>query len=954
MTSSKYYIPLILLLLAILLVRMASPLPAGTMGLNGTVPFNFLQDSLDELAPDTVFFGTKDTSWELIPGAMVNDSLPVPTDTTQIQTADMQMTDSTATEIDPELATDSVAPTQKADLDAPVVYNATDSIIFEFDSTSIAHLFGNSKVDYIVSELEAEIISLDMDHSTVHAIGREDSTGVTIGKPVFTDKGTPYKSDSIAYNFKSKKGFIRNITTEQDGGYVTSFTSKKDSLDNIYMKGGRYTTCDKEHPDFYIALTRAKVLPKKNVVFGPAYLVIQDVPLPVAIPFGFFPFTSSYSSGFLMPSYGEEMERGFYLSDGGYYWAISDYMDLKLTGQIFTKGSWGIDAASNYNRRYKYSGNFNLSTLYTVTGEKNMPDYATSRDLRIQWSHRQDAKAKPNSTFSASVNFSTSSYEHSNINSYYNPGVFSQNTKTSSVSYTRSFPDQKITASSSLNISQTSKDSTISVSFPNLSVAMSSIYPFRKKKTAGAEKWYEKITFRYSGVLGNSITTKENQLLKSNLIKDWQNGIKHEIPVSASFTFFNYLNITPSFSYTERWYTHKINQSREDGSSVVDRDTIYGFNRVYNYSASLNITTKLYGMYVPMRALFGNKVRQIRHVFSPSITLTAAPDFGSRSYGYYKTYTYIDAYGVEQTESYSPYSGQLYGIPSQGKTGSIGFNVSNNLEMKMRSRSDSLATKKVSLIDELGLGLSYNMAAQTRPWSDLSMRLRLKLPRNNTFNLSTTFATYAYQFDEQGRVYVGDRTEWSYGRFGRFSGTSFSYSYTFNNNTWKNWFSKKEKEEDNSDAPEQTGEIVEDPDNKGKRKEEKAEVDEEGYSVFLIPWSFSVSYSCRISENTSAMINPSTMRYPYRLNHTLSGSGSVKFSNKWNVSFSTSYDFDAHEIATTTFNVSRDLHCFTMTCSLTPFGRWKSYNFAIRARSTLLQDLKWEQRSSYSNNVQWY
>ncbi len=860
------------------------------------------------------------------------------------------------------VGTDSVAQKQtekKSELDAPVPYQANDSIIFLFDSLSTGYLYGESKVSYERSVIEAAVISMNMDSSTVFAYGVPDSTGKErVGSPVFTDGATPYESETMRYNFKSKRGFIKNVYTPQGDAFVTSTNSKKDSIGNLYMQDGRYTTCDAKEPHFYLNITRGKAVSNKNVVFGPAYLVVADVPLPLAIPFGFFPFTSSYSSGFIMPSYGDEMERGFYLKDGGYYWAISDYMDLKLTGEIFTKGSWGINAASTYNRRYKYSGSVDLKYLYTRTGEKNMPDYATSRDFKIQWSHRQDSKARPNSSLSASVNFSTSSYERSNLDSYYNPSLFSQNTKTSSISYTRSFPEKKLTLSTGLNLSQSSRDSMISVSFPNLSVSISSIYPFKRRKAAGAERWYEKIRLSYSGVLSNSITTKEDKLLHSNLIKDWRNGIKHEIPVSATFTFFNYLNVSPSFSYTERWYSYKVNQSMVDNQ--LQRDTVYGFNRVYNYTASLAFSTKLYGMYTPIQSVLGKKIRQIRHVFTPTITLSAAPDFGSRSYGYYKTYTYIDAYGHEQTAEYSPYAGQLYGVPGKGKTGSISFDVSNNLEMKINSRKDTSGIRKVSLLDELGFSLSYNMAAASKPWSDLSMRLRLKLSKNYTFNMSTSFATYAYQFDENGNVYVGDRTEWSYGRFGRFSGTSLSYSYTFNNSTLKKWFGSKD---DANTSPSNTGETSsglesdggrEGTSESGKPKEKKATVDADGYETFQVPWSFSVSYSCRLSENTSAKINPKNMRYPYKLTHTLSGAGNIRISNKWNFSFATAYDFDAHEIATTTCNVSRDLHCFTMTCSFTPFGRWKSYNFTIRAKSSLLQDLKWEEKSSYSNNVQWY
>lgn len=853
------------------------------------------------------------------------------------------------------LAGDTVPEKKDDELKAPVPYTANDSIVFTFDSTSVTYLYGQSKVSYEQSQLDAEVISMNMDSSTVYAHGVPDSTGKSfMGQPVFTDGGVSYESETMRYNFKSKRGFIHNVNTQQGEGYVVSYNAKKDSLDNLYMRNGIYTTCDnKKHPHFYLALTRAKVRAKKNVVFGPAYLVVEDVPLPLGIPFGFFPFTSSYSSGFLMPSYGDEMERGFYLRDGGYYFAISDYMDLRLTGEIFTKGSWGLTAASNYNKRYKFSGNFNLSYLYTKTGEKNMPDYSVSKDFKIQWSHRQDSKFRPNTSFSASVNFSTSTYEHSSLDSYYNPSLFSQNTKTSSINFTRTFPDQKLTISGGLNLSQSSSDSTISVSFPNLTVSVSTFYPFKRKKAAGSDRWYEKIRMSYSGQLTNSITTKESQLLKSNLIKDWRNAIRHEIPISATFTLFDYLNISPSFSYTERWYTYKVYQHMEDNELV--RDTVWGFNRVYNYSASLSFSTKLYGMYTP---LIGKKVRQIRHVFTPTVTFSAAPDFGAKRYGYYDSYTYIDSYGKEQTVEYSLYSGQLFGVPSQGKTGSVTFDVSNNLEMKVASKRDSSGVRKVSLIDEIGGSLSYNMAATTRPWSNLSFRLRLKLSSSYTFNLSTTFATYAYEFDENGNVQLSDRTEWSYGRFGRFSGTSFSYSYTFNNQTWKKWFGPKDTQKgNNASAPEDGGEPPADatqPSGKEGVKEEKAKTDNDGYEAFSMPWSFTVSYSCRISENTSAQINPKNMRYPYRLTHSLSGNGSLKISNKWNFSFSTSYDFDAHQIATTTCSVSRDLHCFTITGSLNPFGRWRSYNFTIRAKSSLLQDLKWEEKSSYSNNVRWY
>ena len=423
------------------------------------------------------------------------------------------------------LALDSVGGKKKEPLDAPVVYEANDSIVF---MDGLVHLYGQSKVNYEKIELTSEVITMNMDSSTVYARGIVDSVGVETGLPVFKDSETPYESKEMRYNFKSKKGFINQIVTQQGEGYVVSKEAKKGPDNEIYMRSGQYTTCDHEHPHFYLKLSMAKVRPKKNVVFGPAQLVVEDVPLPIAVPFGFFPFNSSYSSGFIMPTFGDEMNRGFYLRDGGYYFAISDNMDLKVLGEIFTKGSWGLSTQSNYAKRYKYSGSFNASYLVTKTGEKNMPDYMVTKDMRFAWSHRQDPKASPNSTFSANVNFATSSYDKRNLSSLYNPEQFSNNTKASSVSYSRTFPSIGLNLSSTFNITQNTRDSSISVTLPDLNISLNRIYPFKRKKSAGEEQWYEKISFQYTGRMTNSISTKDNLILKQGLDK-WNNGMQHTI-----------------------------------------------------------------------------------------------------------------------------------------------------------------------------------------------------------------------------------------------------------------------------------------------------------------------------------------------------------------------------------------------------------------------------------------
>ena len=843
---------------------------------------------------------------------------------------------------------------KKQALDAPVVYEAADSIVFT--KGGFAHLYGNGKVNYQNIELTAGIITMNMDSSTVFAKGVQDTTGVEQEMPVFKDGETPYESKVMRYNFKTKKGFINGITTQQGEGYVVSEEAKKGPDDEIYMRHGRYTTCDnKEHPHFYLKLSMAKVRPGKDVVFGPGQLVVEDVPLPLAIPFGFFPFNSKYSSGFIMPTYGDEMNRGFYLRDGGYYFAISDKMDLKLLGEIYTKGSWGLSTASTYNVRYKFRGNFNASYLVTKTGEKNMPDYSVSKDFRIQWSHQQDAKANPNSTFSASVNFATSSYDKSSLSTLYNPSSYSNNTKASSVSYSRTFPGIGLRISSTFNITQNTRDSSINMTLPDLNISLNRLYPFKRKKSAGDERWYEKIYTQYTGSFTNSVSTKDNLLFKTPF-SQWRTGMKHDIPVGATFQLFKYINLTPAFNYTERWYTRKVKQHYDEQKRQVARDTINGFNRVYDYNMSVSMDTKIYGMYKPL--FMKKKEMVIRHVITPSVSYTYTPDFGKACFGYYDTYTYTDTNGEVRMVEYSPYESAPYGYPGKGVSQNVSFSLKNNLEMKMASDKDTTGYKKISLIDDLTGNLSYDIARKR--WSNLTLNARLKLTKSYTFNMNATFATYAYKFDENGNVVEGDRTEWSYGRFGRFQGYSGSFSYTLNNDTFKKLFGKgedkdKEKKPDDGNKDEEDDENETEPQHEhSTRKQEKATVSSDGYLAFSMPWSLSLSYSYSIREDRSKQINIKTMRYPYSLTHSLNISGNVKMGSRWNVNYSSGYDFTSKKMSMTTVNITRDLHCFNMSCGLV-FGPFTSYNFSLRANSSMLTDaLKWDKRSNTGSQVTWY
>ena len=879
-------------------------------------------------------------------------------------------------EIDDSLRLDSLNRQKRNGIDAPVKYSANDSLTYEA-ATGRAYLYGDSHVEYQNMDLKSEKIFMVLDSSLVHATGIRDTlTGRLVNTPVVKMGSDEYENDTIAYNFKTKKGLITQVYTQQEDGYLTSEVAKRDANGEMYLQHGRYTTCDEPHPDFYIAISRAKLRPGKDVIFGPAYLVVCDVPLPLAIPYGFFPFTKSYSSGFIMPTYGDETERGFYLRDGGYYFAISDKMDLKLIGEIYTKGSWGVTGTSNYRKRYKFSGSFLLSYQNTVTGEKNMPDYNKQTSFKLQWTHRQDAKANPYSNLSASVNFATTSYERNNLTSMYNPQLMTQSTRTSSVSYSTGFSSIGLNLSTSLNLSQNMRDSTISLSFPNLSLTVSQFYPFKRKKMAGKERWYEKISMSYTGNLTNSISTKEDKLMSSNFQRDWDNKMTHSIPIKATFSIFDVINVIPSFNFSDVTSFKKTHKSWNEETQKEQTDTLTGVYNIYNWSLNMSMSTKLYGYYVPSRKLFGNKIDRIRHVFTPSLSFSYAPDFSTSRYGYYETYQKTDAEGNVSLVEYSPYRVGSVSPPGNGRTGSMSVDIRNNVEMKYRDANDSL--RKVSLIDELGASMSYNFAATRQPLSPLNANVRLKLTKSYTLNLNGVFSSYVYEADSVGATpRESDRvTYWQQGKWGRFQGMSQNLSYTLDNTKVVNlikWLrgervdkkgkNKGKDEDEYNEEDDEYDDINTNVDRDmekakhGAKKENKgmADTDEDGYMPFNIPWSISFGYGITMREdNDVKRFNYNTMRYPYKFTQNLNISGNIRISDGWNISFSSGYDFDNHKISMTTASLSRDLHCFNMSCSVV-LAPYTSYNFSFRCNASTLTDaLKYDKRSGSTNVVQWY
>ena len=867
--------------------------------------------------------------------------------------------------VDDSIAADSINRAKSNGLDAPVNYVAKDSMVY-YANTKRAFLYGKSNVKYENMDLSAANIDMSLDSSVVHATGAMDTVKKQrYGLPVFLMGEDKYETDTMAFNFKSKRGLIQNAYTHQDDGFLLSERSKRDSEGNFYLKRGRYTTCDDPDPDFYIALTRAKVRPGKDVVFGPAYLVVQDVPLPLAIPYGFFPFTKSYSSGVIMPTYGDEMDRGFYLRDGGYYFAISDKMDLKLLGEVFTKGSWGVSAASNYNVRYKYNGQFFASYQDSRYGDEGI-DQRKETSFKIQWTHRQDAKANPYTSLTASVNFSSTSYETNNLTSMYNPTLRTQSTRTSSVSWSTTMSSIGLSLSSQASLAQNMRDSTLDMTLPDLNIYLTQFYPFKRKHAAGKQRWYEKINVAYTGQISNTIHTKESQLFHSSFTRDWRNGWMHTIPVKASFTVAKYLSVTPSFTFVDRMYTQKIARSWDVDNQREVLDTIQGFYNVYNWNASVNLNTKIYGFFIPNRKIFGDKIMAIRHVFTPQVSFSYAPDFSASRYGYYDTYIKTDSKGVETPVQYSYYANNLFNGPGQGKTGRVSLTLDNNIEMKIRSNKDSTGIRKISVIDRLAATMSYNMAAKERPWSDLVIDLRLKWWKNYTFSMNAVFATYAYELDNNGKPYVGTHTEWSRGRFGRFQGLSQTFSYTLNPEKLRKLFGGKKRRKDggrDSDDSKSTDTGVEsnvDPNMMAAQKKAEesggkmAETDDDGYLKFSMPWSLTISYGINMRENTSGTFNKETMRYPYKFTHNLNFYGYISLSSGWNITVNSGYDFEYRKLSLTTASLARDLHCFSMACSVV-LAPYTSYNFSFKCNASTLTDaLKYDKRSSYSNNVKWY
>jgi lipopolysaccharide assembly outer membrane protein LptD (OstA) len=832
-------------------------------------------------------------------------------------------------------------------VDEPIIYNAEGYMKTDLRTRKVS-LVQNAKVTYGTIELTADSIVLDMETGSVYATFRPDSAGKPAGLPKYKDGSEEFESKELTYNFKSKKGVIRNVTTEQEGGYLQSLTTKRHEDGTLHVNRSKFTTCDAEEPHFYLALPKAKVYPGEKIVSGPAYMVVADIPLPLILPFGFFPVQQKRSSGIVMPKYGQEARRGYFLSNGGYYFALSDYFDLKLTGTIYTNGTWLADASTSYRLRYRFSGSFAFSYANNITSYKGMPDYGQNSNYRISWSHAQDGKANPGSRFSASVNMSSSGYDRNNS---YDVADHVTTTRQSSISYSKSWAGTPISFSTSLNQSQNVQNKTMLLSLPKGSFNVSRIYPFKPRKPAAKSRWYHDLTTQYSANFQNEINTYDSLLFTSAVWKSMKNGFKHEVPLSLQIRPFNNFSISPSLRYTGVLYTQQIHkrwdpdfydETRNMVVPSVVNDTIrgltYGQALVPALSASFN--PSLYGTFQFTKK--GSRVESIRHVVKPSIGFSYSPEADWLTSDMFDSVQY-NAEGRKR--EYSIYEGSVYGTPSSGRrSGNVSLSLTNLVEAKVFARNDTTGKpKKVKIIENLSLNTSYNVFADSLNWSPVNMSFRTTLAQNINIQAGSTFTIYG--MNEKGGTVRALAVSQGLG-LARMTSLNASLDLDLGRLLGGGKTeSRQPQQADTQRGQRQVEGLSSEPGAEGGAAPNTLPLaadsyDEYGYVRFDVPWSLRMAYNFSYSK-------PGLKS---NVTQTMTLSGDVKLTSKMAINYNTGFDFKQKEITMTRVGISRDLHCWEMSFNWIPVGYMKSWNFTIRARASMLQDLKYERRKDYHEN----
>lgn len=823
------------------------------------------------------------------------------------------------------LVPDSLAkkPRKKNPLEAKVDYSATDSMRFEIKDQKV-YLYNEAKINYQEISLKANYVDIDFSKNLVHATGLKDSTGKDKGTPEFSDGTQTFKSKAINYNYTSKKGYINTVFTKQDEGYLHGTVVKKMENNVTYIKSGSYTTCEhEEDPHFAFKFNKGKVIPGKRVITGPAFMEIANVATPLVIPFGFFPNRTGQRSGIIIPTYGESADRGFYFENFGYYWAASQHVDVTVLADIYTRGSWAVKPSMRYNNRYHYNGAFNFSYAINILGAADSPDYQKRQDFQVRWIHNQDAKARPRSSFSANVNIVSNTFNKYNLAS--SAQSYLSNTFQSSVNYSTNFSG-KYYLNLNFSHSQNTLNKTINITLPTLAFSVNQFYPFRRANPAGKMRWYEQISMKYNLDAENRYNTVDSNFLQGNWPDSMQNGMRHSYPISATFRVLKYFNWSNSINLTDRMYLKTIRRYYQADTLYEGADTILpgykmrivsGFANAIDFSMSSSLNTRIYGMY----QFKGNGlIKAIRHMVTPSVSFYYTPDWGAPGLGYYRT---IDNdTNLTNPVSYSIFQGSVYGSPPGQKSGAISFSISNNLEIKVRNRKDTVnGVKKIPLIDDFSIRCSYDLAKDSLNWSPITLSGRSTIIKGLTISYGSVWNIYAR--DAKGRMI--NTTEWEANhRLIRLDNTTWDvgFSYSLSSDKVKG---KKTTE-------------------KGTPEERQDVMDYYDYYVdFDIPWSFSFNYNFHYGK----IYNTNDLKRVQQITQTFGFNGQLNITPKWKVSLATGWDFVHNELSYTSIDIYRDLHCWEMRFGWVPKGAQQSWNFSINVKASILQDMKLNKKKDF-------
>ena len=837
---------------------------------------------------------------------------------------------------------------QKSEIETTINYSAKDSIFYDLKSQKIK-LYGNSKIDYGEINLEAYEILVDWNDKTLDANYLTDSTGKKIGKPIFSEGNQSYETDKITYNFDSRKAKIKGIVTQLDDAYMQGEDVKKNEEDELFISHAMYTTCNLEEPHFHISSGKIKVIPGKKVVSGPFHLKFGDVPTPLGFIFGMFPQPKKKVSGLIMPNYGEEKRRGFYLRDGGYYFAVNDHIDLRLTGDVYSKGSYGMTLGSSYKKRYSYSGNLRFNYNKSKLGDFENP--STSNDFSFSWSHTPDAKGK-SSRFSSSVNFQTNSYNQNKnlVYSDFNESINAQ--FNSNISYTKTFKGSPFNLSANLRHSQNVQTKKVNLTLPDVSYNMSRIYPFKNLGKLGKTALGKiSISHRFNGKIELTNGSVGNSLSGLNILNSSNNfseqidfnmdnlnsiidrskiGGKHTIPISTSFNLLKYFTVSPSVNYNEIWYFKKLSYNYNELEDGIEIDTTNSFQRAWSYSSAFALSTRIYGTVFFKKG----KIKAIRHVISPEISMSFSPDFTKPKFGYYEN-VQINSEG--DTKLLSKYENFLFGSPRIGSSASMNFYIGNNLEMKVVDKNDTISgTRKIKIFDNLSFSSSYNFLADSFRLAPVRFSTRTSFfKRLINLSVSGNIDPYTFKLDSISEnssgiknVYQRRVDELAYKNnqgIGSLAYINMSLGFRF---SAKDFRSEDDEEKDSSFGTREEIDYI------------NSNIAE--YIDFNVPWSINASYN--LNRRKLGFRDPT-------ITQTLTFSGDVSISEKTKISFRSGYDFKFKMLTQTSINATRDLHCWRINFSWVPFGRFQSYNLSINAVSALLQDLKLEKRSRFFDNL---